>query len=88
MDELRSRAERFVLESRINAHFIFNTLNAIYHSVMEAGNEESARMIKQLFNILQYTLSPDAEVTLGHGSRYRGAVPGAAKVPADGQVRV
>lgn len=65
MDALRSRAQRLALESRINAHFIFNTLNAIHYSAMDAGDEESAHMIKQLSNILRYTLSPDAEVTLG-----------------------
>lgn len=65
MDELRSRAERKALESQINAHFIFNTLNAIHYSAMDAGDEESALMLKQLSNILRYTLSPDAEVTLG-----------------------
>ena len=65
MDELRSQAERKALESQINAHFIFNTLNAIHYNIIEAGNDESARMIKQLSNILQYTLSQDAEVTLG-----------------------
>ena len=65
LEELRNRAERFALESQINAHFIFNTLNAINYNVMEAGNHESARLIKQLSNILQYTLSQNVEVTLG-----------------------
>lgn len=65
LEALRNRAERIALESQINAHFIFNTLNAINYNVMEAGNIESARLIRQLSNILRYTLSQNVEVTLG-----------------------
>ena len=65
MSELRNQAERIALESQINAHFIFNTLNAINYNAMESGNMETSRLIKRLSNILQYTLSSQAEVTLG-----------------------
>ena len=63
--EARNRAERLALESQISAHFLFNTLNAINYSIMDAGNYEAARMIKQLGNILRYALSQGEEVTIG-----------------------
>ena len=63
--EARNRAERIALESQISSHFLFNTLNAINFSIMDAGNYEAARMIKQLSNILRYALSQGEEVTIG-----------------------
>ncbi len=63
--EARNRAERLALESQISAHFMFNTLNAINYSIMDAGNYEAALMIKQLSNILRYALSQSEEVTVG-----------------------
>ena len=65
MSERRIQAERTALESQINAHFIFNTLNAINYNVMESGDTETAGLIKRLSNILRYTLSQKTEVTLG-----------------------
>ena len=65
MSELRDQAERIALESQINAHFIFNTLNAINYNAIETGSLETSHLIKRLSNILQYTLSSRAEVTLG-----------------------
>ena len=65
MSERRIQAERNALESQINAHFIFNTLNAINYNVLESGDTETAGLIKRLSNILQYTLSQKTEVTLG-----------------------
>ena len=65
MSERRIQAERTALESQINAHFIFNTLNAINYNVMESGDDETAGLIKRLSNILRYTLSQKTEVTLG-----------------------
>ena len=65
MSERRIQAERTALESQINAHFIFNTLNAINYNVMESGDAETAGLIKRLSNILRYTLSQKTEVTLG-----------------------
>ena len=65
MSELRDQAEKIALESQINAHFIFNTLNAINYNAIETGSLETSNLIKRLSNILQYTLSSPAEVTLG-----------------------
>ena len=65
MSERRIQAERTALESQINAHFIFNTLNAINYNVLESGDAETAGLIKRLSNILRYTLSQKTEVTLG-----------------------
>ena len=65
MSERRIQAERTALESQINAHFIFNTLNAINYNVLESGDAETAGLIKRLSNILRYTLSQRTEVTLG-----------------------
>ena len=63
--EARNRAERIALESQINDHFMFNTLNAIYFSIMNTGNQEAAEMIRQLANILRYAMSQNDEVTIG-----------------------
>lgn len=65
MSELRNQAEKIALESQINAHFIFNTLNAINYNAIETGNIETSHLIKRLSNLLQYTLSAQSEVTLG-----------------------
>ena len=65
MSERRIQAERTALESQINAHFIFNTLNAINYNVIESGDTETAGLIKRLSNILRYTLSQKTDVTVG-----------------------
>ena len=65
MSERRIQAERTALESQINAHFIFNTLNAIHYNVLDSGDTETAGLIKRLSNILRYTLSQKTEVTIG-----------------------
>ena len=67
----RNQAERQALESQIDAHFICNTLNAINYNVLEAGNFEVAEMLRNLSDILRYTLSQKGEnVTLGQEFRW------------------
>lgn len=65
MSERRIEAERTALESQINAHFIFNTLNVIHLNATETGDAETADLIKRLSTILRYTMSQQREVTIG-----------------------
>lgn len=53
----QQEAEFEVLESYINSHFIFNTLNVINYQVMEAGNQNASVMIKRLSNIMRYAFN-------------------------------
>ncbi len=53
----RQRAERDALESQINAHFIFNTLNVINYEALEAKNFKVSILIKKLSNILRYSFT-------------------------------
>lgn len=57
MQKRKQEAEFEVLESYINSHFIFNTLNVINYQVLEAGNQKASRMIKGLANIMRYAFN-------------------------------
>lgn len=63
--ELKKQAEKKALESQINSHFLFNTMNAINYSAIENDDYEVSSLIKQLSNILQYTLTTRESVTVG-----------------------
>lgn len=58
----QQRAEREVLESQINAHFIFNTLAGINYDIIESGNHKVSIQIKKLSNILRYTFEQNQDV--------------------------
>ena len=63
--ELKKQAEKKALESQINSHFLFNTMNAINYCAIENEDHEVSSLIKQLSNILQYTLTTRESVTVG-----------------------
>lgn len=63
--ELKKQAEKKALESQINSHFLFNTMNAINYSAIENEDYEVSHLLKQLSSILQYTLKTDDAVTIG-----------------------
>ena len=42
---LQSRTELKALQSQINPHFLFNTLDALYWSLQENGEDELARTV-------------------------------------------
>lgn len=53
----KNQAEMAMLESHINAHFLFNTLNAINYQALEAGNRQVSVSIKRLANIMRYAFN-------------------------------
>lgn len=56
--ERRQRqAEMETLEAHINAHFLFNTLNAINMQALASGNREVSVSIKRLANIMRYAFN-------------------------------
>ncbi len=54
---MQSRAELKALQSQINPHFLFNTLEAFYWSLEEKGDEEMARMVVAMSRLFRYTIS-------------------------------
>ncbi|MBY0202101.1 cache domain-containing sensor histidine kinase [Paenibacillus cucumis (ex Kampfer et al. 2016)] len=74
---MQSRAEMKALQSQINPHFLFNTLEAFYWSLEEKGEEEMARMVIAMSRLFRYIISSphqDEWVTLAgeleHVERY------------------
>ncbi|MCW3793017.1 sensor histidine kinase [Paenibacillus sp. LS1] len=74
---MQSRAELKALQSQINPHFLFNTLEAFYWSLEEKGDEEIARMVVAMSRLFLYIISSsqqDEWVTIAdeleHAERY------------------
>lgn len=57
MQKLHWQTEMEVLESYINSHFIFNTLNFINYGAIEQGNHDISILIKKLSNIMRYAFN-------------------------------
>lgn len=57
---LRSQTELKALQSQINPHFLFNTLNAIYWSLEGNDEEELAELIITLSELFRYTIDSDS----------------------------
>lgn len=61
----QKEAELKTLESQINAHFVFNSLNMIYYQALEAKDKSAAKSIMHLSSILRYAFTREAQdVTL------------------------
>lgn len=62
-----SSARFAALQTQLNPHFLFNTLNTITVLVRDGDKSGATRMVEQLSDILRRTLSPHRanEVTLG-----------------------
>ncbi|PYE50913.1 two-component system sensor histidine kinase YesM [Paenibacillus barcinonensis] len=54
---MQSRAELKALQSQINPHFLFNTLEAFYWSLEDKGEEEMARMVIAMSHLFRYIIS-------------------------------
>ncbi|OQP06226.1 sensor histidine kinase [Geobacillus sp. 46C-IIa] len=54
---VRSQAELKALQAQINPHFLFNTLDALYWSLVEKGDEESAQFVLNMSKLFRYTIS-------------------------------
>ncbi|OIJ17447.1 hypothetical protein BKP37_02815 [Anaerobacillus alkalilacustris] len=52
----RSRIELKALQSQINPHFLFNTLNALYWSLEEKGDDKLADLIVAMSELFRYTI--------------------------------
>lgn len=55
-EKMRKEAEFLALQSRINPHFLFNSLNSISRDVMLRGGERAIELIDSLSSLLRYGL--------------------------------
>lgn len=65
---LQSRTELKALQAQINPHFLYNTLEALYWSLMEKEEEELARYVIAMSELFRYTITGSGKeewVTLG-----------------------
>ncbi|WML42840.1 sensor histidine kinase [Neobacillus sp. PS3-40] len=73
---LRSRTELKALQAQIDPHFLYNTLNALYWSLEEKGEEELGGLVIAMSELFRYTIgtASDGWVTirdeLNHIERY------------------
>lgn len=74
---MQSRTELKALQAQINPHFLFNTLEAIYWSLEEKGDEELAEIVVAMSGLFRYVIArtdEDEWVTVGdeldHAERY------------------
>src|SRR5690606_38092017 len=61
MSTLLNQSELKFLQSQINPHFLFNTMNSISALALMEGAEETKRMIENLSSILKYNLKRNNE---------------------------
>ncbi|AKS39177.1 histidine kinase [Anoxybacillus gonensis] len=54
---VRSQAELKALQAQINPHFLFNTLDALYWSLIERDEEELAKFVLNMAELFRYTIS-------------------------------
>ncbi|WP_240636658.1 cache domain-containing sensor histidine kinase [Paenibacillus silvae] len=54
---MQSRAELKALQSQINPHFLFNSLEAFYWSLEDKGEEEMARMVIAMSRLFRYIIT-------------------------------
>ncbi|MED4905944.1 sensor histidine kinase [Parageobacillus thermoglucosidasius] len=54
---VRSRAELKALQAQINPHFLFNTLDALYWSLVEKEEEELSQFVLNMSQLFRYIIS-------------------------------
>lgn len=54
---LQTRTEFKALQAQIHPHFLFNTLEALYWSLQEKGEEELAEYVVNMADLFRYTIS-------------------------------
>lgn len=57
----KNKAEIRALQAQINPHFLFNTLESLYWSLMGADEEELAELVLALSNVFKYTIQRSDE---------------------------
>ncbi|WP_078553717.1 sensor histidine kinase [Bacillus alkalicellulosilyticus] len=58
---LSSRAELKALQAQINPHFLFNTLDVLYWSLDEKGEEELSEYVLDMADLFRYTIQYDKQ---------------------------
>ncbi|MCH1624608.1 sensor histidine kinase [Ferdinandcohnia quinoae] len=58
---LRSQSELKALQSQINPHFLFNTLDALHWSLEEKNEEELSELVIAMSDLFRYTISMETE---------------------------
>ena len=53
----RSRTELKALQAQIHPHFLFNTLDALYRSLEDKGEEQLAQLVVAMSDLFRYTIS-------------------------------
>jgi len=63
--ELKQKiAELYALQSQVNPHFLYNTLEAIRMSAVASGNENTGKMIRILGAIFRNSIKPEMFVSI------------------------
>lgn len=58
---LRSQSELKALQSQINPHFLFNTLDALHWSLEEKDEEELAELVVAMSDLFRYTITKETD---------------------------
>ncbi len=59
---LKVKAELDAMQSQINPHFLYNTLDSIRNRAIEDGSDTTAQMIETLSSLFRYTISQKDEL--------------------------
>lgn len=62
IEMLRKKTEYTALQSQINPHFLYNTLETIRSQAITEGDKEIAEMVERLSSIFRYSISRKGEV--------------------------
>lgn len=58
LEILKKQAELDALQSQINPHFLYNTLDSIRGQLMSAGIDDAADTLEALSNLFRYSINP------------------------------
>lgn len=58
LEILKNQAELSALQSQINPHFLYNTLDSIRGQLLESGIDDAADTVEALSNLFRYSISP------------------------------
>lgn len=61
---LQQKAEYMMLQTTVNPHFLYNSLEAIREKLIEEGQEDSSEMVLLLSRIFEYQIRGDSIVTI------------------------
>lgn len=61
---LQQKAEYMMLQTTVNPHFLYNSLESIREKLIEEGQEDSSEMVLLLSRIFEYQIRGDSIVTI------------------------